>query len=537
MRRLYRPLVIAVVTGIVAIASAGASAEARTLCVGDGAGCAATIQSALSSARNGDVVSVGAGTYRGPLAITKSVRLVGAGADATTIRGGGPVVSVGDFLAANQPTVVITGVTISGGVTTSSGESQAFVGVNGVFAAGGGLKVNPAAGFKRGATVTVSDSIIRGNRAVPTTALPFGPPCPAGPCPFAMARGAGIDNWGRLTLERTTVSNNVAAGVASDALGGGINTWGPGSLELHDSDVVGNRAIASTPNGRFAEGGGIYLDPDVPLELDGGSVSRNRASLTSELPYFVPGADPIDMHASGGGIHAGDGNTVTITGASLSGNEARVSDSNGEPYAFDAALKPGGGPLRLSDVVIDSNAIVADVGSSEHAGPSGSAIDVTGQATLSRVRVTNNTTDVRSDDGFADANGAVYVGEPSGALIEQSTVADNEVHAVSVSGRARARGAGLINDGVLTLRSTEITSNSGSARAPVGAAQGGGIWNGSMFNSPPIRLTLRDTRVTHNTLSGSAAIAIAGGGLWTAFPVTSINTLISGNAPDNCSGC
>jgi hypothetical protein len=536
MTRPRRPLGIAVVTGIVALAPAGARAS-RTLCVGDATGCAATIQSALSAARDGDVISIGAGTYRGPLVITKSVRLAGAGPDATTIRGGGPVVTVGEFLAAHQPTVVITGVTISGGVTTSSDESQAFIGADGVFAAGGGLKIDPAANFKRGATVTVTNSIISGNRAAPTTTMPFGPPCPDGPCPFAMARGGGIDNWGRLALERTTVSDNVVAGAASDAIGGGINTWGPGSLELHDSDVVRNRAIASVPNGRFAEGGGIYLDPGVPLEIDGGSVSRNRASLTSELPYFVPGADPIDMHASGGGIHAGDGNSVTITGTSLNGNEARVSDQNGEPYAFDAALKPGGGPLRLSDVVIDGNAVVADVGSSEHAGPSGSALDVTGQATLTRVRVTHNTTVVRSDNGFADANGAVYAGDPDGALIEQSAIADNDVRAAGVSGRARVRGAGLINDGVLTVRSTAITSNSGSASAPAGAAEGGGIWNGSMFNPPPIRLTLRDTKVTHNTLGGSPGIAIAGGGLWTAFPVKSFDSLISGNAPDNCSGC
>src|SRR5262245_21756540 len=122
MRPPHRPLVIAVVTGTVAIAPTGAS-WARTLCVGDGKGCASTIQSALSAARDGDVISIGAGTYRGPLVITKSVRLAGAGADATTIRGGGPVVSVGEFLAARPPTVVIAGVTITGGVTTSSDES------------------------------------------------------------------------------------------------------------------------------------------------------------------------------------------------------------------------------------------------------------------------------------------------------------------------------------------------------------------------------------------------------------------------------
>src|SRR5207244_7953665 len=117
-----------------------------------------------------------------------------------------------------------------------------------------------------------------------------------------------------------------------------ITSCSPGPVDPHYSDFVHYRAIAPAPNGRFAEGGGIYLAPGVPLVIDGGSVSRNRASLTSELPYFVPGSDPIDMQASGGGIHAGDGNSVTITGASLNGNEARVSDPNGELYAFDAAL-------------------------------------------------------------------------------------------------------------------------------------------------------------------------------------------------------
>jgi hypothetical protein len=191
----------------------------------------------------------------------------------------------------------------------------------------------------------------------------------------------------------------------------------------------------------------------------------------------------------------------------------------------------------MRDVVIDGNAVVADVGSSENGGPSGSAIDITGPARLTRVRITHNTTVVRSDDGFADANGAVYAGDPDGALIEQSTIADNEVRAVSVSGRARVRGAGLINDGILSLRSTEIVGNSGSASAPAGAAEGGGIWNGSMFNSPPIRLTLRDTRVTRNRLDGSGGIALAGGGLWTAFPISSFDSLISANSPDDCSGC
>src|SRR5262245_9691130 len=78
------------------IAATPPLAEGRTLCVGTRAACAATIQSALAAADDGDVINVAAGRYRGPLTITKSVTLAGAGAAATTIDGGGPVVTVGE---------------------------------------------------------------------------------------------------------------------------------------------------------------------------------------------------------------------------------------------------------------------------------------------------------------------------------------------------------------------------------------------------------------------------------------------------------
>src|SRR5881397_2129568 len=85
-----RPLILISAIAASCCALSAGPASARTLCVGDGDGCAATIQSALTTARDGDVIRIGAGKYRGPLVITKSVRLIGAGADETTIRGGGP---------------------------------------------------------------------------------------------------------------------------------------------------------------------------------------------------------------------------------------------------------------------------------------------------------------------------------------------------------------------------------------------------------------------------------------------------------------
>jgi len=335
------------------------------------------------------------------------------------------------------------------------------------------------------------------------------------------------------------VSDNTAAGVASDADGGGINNWWPGTLRLANSTVTGNRAIASVPNGRFAEGGGIFTDPNVELTLANSVVNDNMASLTSTLPYFVPDADPIDMNANGGGIHVGDDSTVTIENVTFNGNTVSVDDPNGEPVAFDSALHPGAGTLVLRNSRITNNSVIAKVGSSEHVGPSGSALDVNGPGTLSNVRITGNTTFVTSAASAAEASGAVYTGDTAseGALLANSVISGNSATASSASGSASVQGAGLLNDGRLELRNDLIADNTGTATAPAGFAQGGGIWNGSLFNPLPSELTLENTNVAHNRLSASDGLLVQGGGLFTAFPVTLGRSRIADNDPDDCYGC
>lgn len=494
---------------------------------------------ALAAARNGDTIRIGPGTYAGGLKIELSVKLLGAGAGRTIIKGGGPVITIGVYGASSEPTVLIDGVTMTGGVTHSSALSTDWVGQPNVIALGGGIEIVPNADFSGGAAVTISHSQITGNRAAPTDTMPFGPPCPDGPCPFAWAKGGGIDSWGPLTLVDTTVSDNAASGLASDANGGGINIWDTGSLELKHSRIIGNRAVASVPNGRFAEGGGVFTDPGVEVTISDSVVNGNTASLTSNLPFFVDGADPLDMNANGGGIHVGDGSTVTIDSTTFDSNRVAVSDPNGEPVAFSAALHPGDGRLVLRDSTITGNRTVADVGSTADVGPSGSAIDVAGQAMVVGTRVSDNTTAVTSRSGEAGgAGGGVYsFGAAQPVVISDSVISNNTTIASSTGGSAYVLGAGLVNDGRLVLNDDLITNNLGIVRAPTGSAQGGGIWNGSVFNQPPIELTLNGTSVTGNRLRGTPGITIQGGGLFTTFPVTLRHSKIAGNAPDDCFGC
>lgn len=532
----------------VRVAASGAakgSGSGKTLCVGGKPSCYATIQAALDAAHDGDTVRVAAGTFAGGVTIAKSLSLVGAGVGATVISGGGPVLTIGTFYALTEPTVSISRVTITGGLTTSSALSNAFVGADNVIALGGGIEVPPAADVNdpnnllAGATLSITDSVITGNRVAPTVTLPFGPPCPSGPCPFAWAKGGGIDSWGALTLKNTAVTNNEASGVASDADGGGIDLWSTASLTMTGSTVSGNRALAAVPNGRYAEGGGIFGDQFISVKISGGSVSGNTASLVSVLPFDVGGGNTLDMNANGGGIHIGDGSTVEIRGTALDGNTVVANDPNGEPYGFDSALHPGDAPLVLRDSSITGNKVIVTVASSADVGPSGSAVDLYGAVTVSNTRISRNSTLVTSAGGTAWASAAVYSGDPQPqpALILDSVIRDNTVTAAGGTGAATIFGAGLVNEGLLTLRDDHVGNNRGIAIGTSGYAQGGGIWNSLIGNPVNPQLTLEDTSVTGNTLTASTGVLIQGGGIFTTFPVTLTNSRIAGNSPDQCYGC
>jgi len=136
------------------IAAGQASAAVLKVCP---SGCAfSQIAPAIAAATPGDTIQVAPGTYDGGFTVDKSVTLVGAGAGSTIIKGGGPVITIGTFDAASEPTVSISGVTITGGVTHNSFQ-EVFVGPN-VIARGGGIEVPPGENFSPGATVSIKKS-------------------------------------------------------------------------------------------------------------------------------------------------------------------------------------------------------------------------------------------------------------------------------------------------------------------------------------------------------------------------------------------
>jgi hypothetical protein len=520
-----------------------ASALAATRCVGHGAGCHRTLQAALDASHDGDTIKVSAGTFAGGVTITRSVSVVGAGAGATTIKGGGPVVTVGEAGDATPPTVKLAGVKITGG----------RVG-DGVFAtAGGGIDVLVGgADFDApGATLTIKDAVISGNRAVPTeTLLPQSPEqeedwphCPGGFCAFAGASGAGIQNLGNLTLIRTTVSDNVAGGpVASDAAGGGI--WSSlGTLTIEDSALVRNRSVVGDPNGRFAEGGAMLVeDGSGPVVIRDTLIGDNRAELSNHLPPVVDD-EPLDLQVHAAGVLIANDIPTTIERSVFAGNDVSAKDPVGEPLAFDSAMHVLDSPVTMRDVLIAGNTVTSDTLTTEHVGPAGSAVELGGGGALKRVHILGNTVTVKTSEGLASATNGLATydnfeeSSPDLATVEDSVIAGNTVVARSQRGDAQIVGAGVLNNSLLTLRDTAVSHNSGRAVGAGGTAQGGGIWNGVLLTGPPVELTLDRSLVTGNSLNASAGIERSGGGVFTTEPIVRTRTLIAGNSPDQCFGC
>ncbi len=528
------PVVMGIMAAAVLMPAAQAQAETLTVCRH---GCQySQLASALHEARPGDTIRLGPGVYTGGVTIDVSISIIGAGAGATVIRGGGPVLTIGTFGAATEPTVSLRGVTITGGVTRSSPESIPFTGESGVWAAGGGIEIPPNADFNGGATVTIADSVIARNRVAPNKTVPSGnATCPDGPCPFALAAGAGIDNWGTLTLTSTTVSHNTVGSathlsdLASDAAGGAIMNW-LDELTVTNSVIRSNQATATGPNGRFAESGAIQVQGGA-LAMRGSVVRHNRAALHASQPNSVEGG----TLAVGGAIHITDNAAGSIRDTTISGNSVSATNTVGDAIAFSAGVHSDV-DLVLRDDVLSKNSVraVALPGSTGDASADSGAGEIrTGEIIDSRL--SGNTVTARSAAGDAVAlAGAVIIH----GTLRNSVVSHNRIRGLSPRGSVSVAGGGLVSDGYLSLITTTVRGNTGHASGRSGTALGGGVFAAALHNGPPEGpLQLLDSRITGNAVTGNARVGRHGGGVYATDLTKLANTIIRNNRPDQCYGC
>ncbi len=505
--------------------SAAQRASAATLRVCQ-SGCPYTqLAPAVAAAHSDDRIKLGPGTYAGGVTIDLSVKLVGASAGQTIIRGGGPVLTIGTAGAPSEPTVTIRGLTVTGGVTLGNLAPES--------GRGGGIYIPRAAGPSTGATVTIRDSVISGNTVAPRAAIESDDPC----CLFADSGGGGISNDGTLTVVDTQISDNradPAAGLASNAIGGGILNRAFGDLTVAHSVVTHNHVTVTAPNGRFAAGGGIAASGGT-LTITDSRVSDNTADTLSAVPTGV------EQEATAGGIQIQGDASATIRGTTITANRISSTNTLGDAIAFSGGLHADG-PLVLRDSTISNNRVTAATANGSRSGALATegGGELNADDTISHTRVTGNTVTATSPTGDAHAeNGGILTAAFEQMTISDSVISRNHLTATTTTGSATVQAGGIANIGILTLRNTNIDANSATASGPAGSAKGGGIWQGSDPRGPRLtQLALVDSAVTHNTLRASAGILVQGGGLYTPlFTVTATHSVIAQNAPDQCYGC
>lgn len=511
---------------LVGMSALPAEAAAGT-CVG-GPGCFTTVQAAVDAAAPGSTIRIAPGTFRGGVTIAKSVRLIGAGADRTTIRGGGPVVTV-TSTSSERPSVAISRLTLTGGSAHGDG----------VNAFGGGLFIPSLGNGALGARVVVTGVAIVGNATRPTTTSPSpsGVTCPVGDCPYAGTRGGGVASFGDLTVLDSVVRDNLAGGRASDANGGGIFS-AVGHLTIKSSAVTGNGAVPKAI-GRFAEGGGIFVESGA-LTVEDSDLRDNAADLTTSWPVRGQGT-LIDMNANSGALHIGDGIPAVIDRTTMTGNRINTYDPAGEPVAFDAAMLVGDSHLTMRSSVIAHNSTKNVAKTADDVGSSGQAVELDGPGEISDTRITDNpvTSYSESSTAIATAGFSVYdfSDNPRQVTLTRVDITGNTAIARSPHGVARAQGGGITNNSLLSLTDVHVDRNAVHAIGPHATAQGGGIWNGVLLSGPPVRLQLHRTSVTRNRATTSPGGTAQGGGIFTTEPLTLDRSVIHGNYPDQCFGC
>jgi len=282
-----------------------------------------TIGHAISLASSGDSIEVAAATYKENLTIKESLTITGSGA-MTTIVDGGHRKAV--FTIANQTVVGLSDLTIQNGYAEL---------LNG-------------AGISNSGTLTVTNSSVNGNHAVPI--------CQKGGCSGGL--GGGIYNTGTLTVNNSTVSGNRADGGCSDTYGcyggsgGGIYN-GSGMLIITNTTISGN--IANSPRGH---GGGI--SNQATLTINNSTLSGNSATAPGgNISGPATIQNSILANATKGGNCSG---TMTSEGYNLSDDNTCNFNGPGDLNDTDPMLGPlqnNGGPTATMALPSGSPAIDA----------------------------------------------------------------------------------------------------------------------------------------------------------------------------------
>ena len=287
-------------------------------------------------------------------------------------------------------------------------------------------------------------------------------------------------NSGTLTLENITLDGN---NVSAEAFAIGGTATEETRLILDSGTTIKNNVST------YANGGGVALGGPITLEINGATITNNKAPL-------------------GGGIHYGEETTIIMNSGTISNNTATSSGGgingsgdlimNAGTISLNKATNGDGGGIRRTggSTTINGGAITSNTAS----GIGGGIGLATGPLIIrGETSITSNT---------AGNGGGVYVATPGDITFESGSISNNT---------ATGGGGGLVVSGTGELSGGTISSNTSSSN-------GGGVAFGGT-------ITLSGTNITGNTAVNR------GGGIWGASTSTlnfssgqvSSNTVTTGN--------
>ncbi len=314
---------------------------------------------------------------------------------------------------------------------------------------------------------------------------------------------APANSTGTVNLANVTFTGNIA-----NNAGGAMYMYGPNSTAtLTNCTITGNKVM----NGGAAGGGGLVVaGAGDTLTISGSTISNNTS------------AGPA------GGIRVNNNNiTVNISNSTISGN---------------TAANAGGGGLYVSGtgntITITSSSLTSN--SAKYAG----AINVAG--TGNTITVTSSTLSTNSASGNSTGGAFGIVGTNNAVNLVSSTLSGNTATANVSGGSAFMQGTTL----TLNITNSTITGNTGGYSGGIYCKPGGATVNitGSTIDTntandaygPAVGMNSGTLTVTNSTLSGNTANkgtsgnSGKGGALWIYKSTVNLrDTTITGNKASN----
>jgi len=402
-------------------------------------------------------------------------------------------------------------------------------------------------------------------------------------------RGGGIYTTGTLNLIRSTISNNSATNI-----GGGISTDFP-AVTLTNSTVSGNISgndgggifsfgtlilDSTTISGNQGLRGGGIFGQNSTLQIKNTIIAGNSVTNTASDVFLIAGTTTSqggnligDNNGGGTQFPAGNpnvnGDIAGTAGSkitpllSLLGNNggktqtlrplpgspainaavttALVTDQRG--YTRVVGVKADSGSVEAGPTVTVSNTLDAGAGSLRNAIDTAAADTSIVFATgLSGLQITLTTGQLLVDsqlniDASSLADGITVSANNSSRVFEVATGTLAAFNSLTITQGSVAAGAGLLNQGTLTINNSTFTANGGGAISNLNGtltlnnstlsgnttpSNGAGVLNNNSVMA-----------LNHTTVSGNTA-GLAGGGIYrSSGSITLNNSIVAGNTASN----